>query len=382
MIAIAGALSLAVAMGIGRFGFTPLVPLMTRDAGLTLDAAGWIAAGNYAGYLVGAFSAHRIPMSSKSLAVLSLLLTVVFTGVMAAPLGTAGWLAMRFLAGVVSAWAFVATSAWSLGALVDLRKLTWAPAVYAGVGSGIALVGLYCLLSAAHGASAASLWIQLGVLGAVLSGPVLLVHRRTAARSPGAPATARNARAATPPGTRGLLLCYGAFGYGYILPATFLPVLARSVLDVQLFGLAWPVFGLTAAVSTLSAGALLRRWSRLQIWASAQLLMGVGVLLPSLWLSAVTVTLSAVLVGGTFMVCTMLGVQEIRARANGDATHLVAWMTGSFALGQIAGPITSSVLLRVPALATHGLSLALQVATLVLVVSGGWLWRQAQKQTL
>ena len=43
-------------------------------------------------------------------------------------------------------------------------------------------------------------------------------------------------------------------GFGYILPATFLPVLAREVVDdPQVFGLAWPVFGIAAALSTFAA---------------------------------------------------------------------------------------------------------------------------------
>ena len=52
-------------------------------------------------------------------------------------------------------------------------------------------------------------------------------------------------------------------GFGYILPATFLPVLARSVVDdPRVFGLAWPVFGATAALSTLLAARLLQRRDR------------------------------------------------------------------------------------------------------------------------
>ena len=63
-----------------------------------------------------------------------------------------------------------------------------------------------------------------------------------------AAAATGGARAAkVPAGTTGLVVCYGVLGFGYILPATFLPVLARSVVeDPRLFGLAWPVFGVMA----------------------------------------------------------------------------------------------------------------------------------------
>jgi len=381
-VALAGALSLAVAMGIGRFAFTPMLPLMIQDGELDLAAGGWIAAANYAGYLLGALTASRVPLPASRLAVLALGLTAGLTAAMAVPQPIASWMALRLFAGACSAWAFVATSVWCLSALARLDRPSWGGAVYAGVGSGIALAGLYCLGGTAAGASAPALWAQLGVLAVVLSVPVLAVLRKLPppASTP-APAFATYGR---PPqrGTAGLVVCYGALGFGYILPATFLPVLARSVVaDPRLFGLAWPVFGLTAAASTLAAGALMRHASRLQIWAVSHLLMGVGVLLPSLWLGGFTIALSALLVGGTFMVITMAGVQEIRSRASGDPTALVARMTTAFAAGQIAGPVASSLLLYVPALAKTGLNVALQLAAASLVLSALWLWRESRQPT-
>jgi len=61
-IAAAGLIALAVAMGIGRFAFTPVMPMMETDAGLTLRAAGWLAAANYLGYFLGALCAARLSL--------------------------------------------------------------------------------------------------------------------------------------------------------------------------------------------------------------------------------------------------------------------------------------------------------------------------------
>jgi hypothetical protein len=94
-----------------------------------------------------------------------------------------------------------------------------------------------------------------------------------------------------------------------------------------------------------------------------------------LWLSAASIALSALMVGGTFMIVTLAGVQEMRARAAGDATAPVARMTAAFALGQIAGPIASSLLLHVPRFAQSGLDVALQLAALSLLATAAWLWR-------
>ena len=375
-VALAGALSLAVAMGIGRFAFTPMLPLMIGAGQLDVGAGGWLAAANYAGYLLGAMTASRVPLSAGRLGIAALLLTAILTAAMALPGSLVFWAVLRLAAGVCSAWAFVATSVWCLGALARAQRSSWSGAVYAGVGAGIAIAGLYCLAGAGSGASPMSLWLQLGLLALVLMTPVLLVLRKMNAL-PKAAGAGVHRSIAIPPGTRGLVICYGILGFGYILPATFLPVLARSVVeDPRLFGLAWPVFGLMAAASTFMAGWCMRHAPRLQVWAVSHVLMGLGVLLPSLWTNGWTIALSALLVGGTFMVITMAGVQEIRARAVGDPTALVGRMTAAFALGQIAGPIASSLLLQLPG--ADGLNLALQAGAAALLLSAAWLWREAR----
>lgn len=373
-ITVAGILSLAVAMGIGRFAFTPLLPLMIQAGQLDLAAGGWIAAANYAGYLVGAMTASRLKWSAVRLGLVALVLTAALTAAMALPVPAWLWAAMRFAAGVCSAWAFVATAIWCLGALAASGHAHRGGAVYSGVGLGIAAAGLYCLVGSIRHTSAPAMWIELGVMAALLAVPVAFVLRHLHARMP-ARAAART-RAPGPQNLRGLVVCYGMLGFGYILPATFLPVMARSLVsDPRLFGLAWPVFGITAALSTFVAGWALRHATRLQVWAVSNIVMGLGVLLPSLWLNGWTVALSALAVGGTFMIVTLAGVQEVRARVHGDATSAVARMTSSFALGQIAGPIASSLLLHVPGFARSGLDIALQVAALSLFVSAAWLWR-------
>jgi predicted MFS family arabinose efflux permease len=376
-VAAAGALSLAVAMGIGRFAFTPMLPLMMQAGELDVGSGGWLAAANYLGYFLGAATASRLTVSPGRLSGGSLLAAAVLTAAMAIPGSPWLWVVLRLLAGVCSAWAFVGTSVWCLSVLARAEGPSWASGVYAGVGAGIAGAGLYCLVGSVAGVSAHDLWVQLGLLALLLTLPVLVVIRRVADRIP-AKAHATSARG-TALGTGGLVACYGILGFGYILPATFLPVLARRVVaDSHLFGLAWPVFGLTAAMSTVVAGWAMRRASRLQVWATSHVLMAIGVLLPSLWHAGAAIAVSALLVGGTFMVVTMVGIQEIRARAHADPTALVGRMTAAFAMGQIAGPIASSLLVRVPALAAAGLNVALQVAAAALALSAAWLWRQSR----
>src|SRR5580765_222659 len=253
LLALAGALSLAAAMGIGRFAFTPVLPLMLDENLLDVERGGWLAAANYAGYLAGALSASRLPLRAGALAVVALIATATLTAAMALPLPVL-WLPLRFLAGAASAWVFGATSVWCLGALAE-RGAAWASGwVYAGVGVGIALAGTHCLLAAAAGVRSQPLWLQLGGLALVLALPVFWVLARLERVASPARPLDRSGSPAAIGSTRGIVVCYGIMGFGYILPATFLPVLARSVVDdPRVFGLAWPIFGATAALSTLVA---------------------------------------------------------------------------------------------------------------------------------
>ena len=116
-VCLAGALTLAVAMGLGRFAFTALLPLMMRDG--LLDSAGGagLAAVNYAGYLLGALTAARIAGQPLRLVRACLIGTTLLTAAMGWTQWPMLWLLLRFVAGVCSAWAMVGISAWALGEL-------------------------------------------------------------------------------------------------------------------------------------------------------------------------------------------------------------------------------------------------------------------------
>ena len=163
-----------------------------------------------------------------------------------------------------------------------------------------------------------------------------------------------------------LIGCYGIFGFGYIIPATFLPVMARQVIrDPAVFGWSWPVFGAAAMGSTLAVAALRSLMSNRRLWILSHLVMALGVALPVVWSSIVAVMLAGLLVGGTFMVITMVGMQEARSVAGARATGLMAALTSAFAVGQIAGPIVVSGVIA----AGGGFSTGLIVAGAVLLLS-------------
>jgi MFS family permease len=372
------AVALAVAMGIGRFAFTPLLPIMLRDGSLPQSAAAWLAASNYSGYLVGALTASRLPLSLPTLMRVSLVGTAASTAAMGGFDGLGAWVALRGIAGVLSAWTLIATSAWALQHLARAGRADLSGMVYAGVGLGIAFAGLFCLVAVRPSVPASQLWLELGAVAAAAIVALSYFVARPLAALAISVSTQPASRTVDP--YKGLVICYGVLGFGYILPATFLPALAREVVDnPQMFGLAWPVFGLGAALSTVAAARLLGGANRLRVWAFSHLVMATGVVLPSLWLTPATIGVAALFVGSTFMVVTMIGMQEARARAPANPTALLGLMTAAFAIGQLAGPLLSGIIDLLPIGHRAALNCALQLAGATLVLSAAYLWSQSRR---
>lgn len=381
LVCAAAMIALAVAMGVGRFAFTPLFPLMVRDGLLDAQSGALLAASNYLGYLVGALLAARLKLRPAALLALGLLATVTVTAAVGWASSVATWTVLRFVAGALSAWTLVATTAWGLGWLASLGRPHLAGAMFAGVGLGIAAAGMFCLIAPGFEASALALWVDLGGLAALAIIVPLVVSWRLPAPPPmaDAPPSAppvHSPRAAPSSRTAGLVACYALFGFGYILPATYLPALARQVVDdPHVFGWAWPLFGTAAALSTIVMAALLKTANRAAVWAVCHLAMVLGVLLPIVWSALSGVIASALLVGGTFMVITMVGMQEARSRVADNPTAVLGRMTAGFALGQLMGPIVSAAIGHVVSDHTIALDLALALSAAGLLASAWYLWR-------
>src|SRR5690349_3686717 len=220
-VALSGTAALAVAMGIGRFAFTPILPMMQAEHGLSLVDAGRLASANYFGYLAGALWAVR--PAPPRLAILAALVSIALsTLAMGFAHNLAAWLALRFLAGVASAWALVHVSSWCLARLATLHRARFNGLLYAGVGLGVAAAGVICLALMNVAATAEQAWLVLGALSIAVTAalwPLLGVDAAVPARSP----TEQRFRWSLDGAL--LVACYGAFGFGYIIPATFVPVM-------------------------------------------------------------------------------------------------------------------------------------------------------------
>ncbi len=327
-------------MGVGRFAYTPLLPMMREEGLLTVSDGSLIASIHFLGYWMGAIIAAKVPLAPRTLLRATVLICGVATLGMGLVENIAAIAGLRWVVGICSAWVLVLVGNFIVRTLADAGRSDCQGIVFSGVGGGIALVGLACLAFMVAGIDSVTSWRIAGMVSLVIAavlcfalGPEFpLVRTKQTKRGDG-----------RRPLIWPMLVSYGVAGMGYIIPATYLPLMAREMVsDPLIFGWSWPLFGAAAFASTLVAARFRKRYSDRSIWATCQLVMAMGIILPVLFPHIIGIALSGLLVGGTFMIVTMAGVQEAhRVAPQADAIRHIAAMTTAFATGQMIGPIVA-----------------------------------------
>ncbi len=377
--ALACMVTLAVALGIGRFSFTPLLPLMLHGAAagqpqLDIQHGGWLASFNYAGYFVGAVGCAALRISPARMVRAGLLATVLLTLAMGLTSQFWVWAMVRFVAGAASAWTFVFASQWGLRRLAELGAHGWGGVIYTGPGVGIVGTGL--LVSAAGGYGATAGWIGFGLIALILSILVWPVFTDVPAASAARPdARPNEAKAATavdghanrqsaagvsPAGRRHvpihaenpaahrvdafwLILLYGIPGFGYIITATFLPVIARHALPGSAWpDLFWPMFGAALVAGALLAARLPGQWDNRTLLAGCYVLQACGIASGIIWPTAAGFSIGSILIGLPFTAITLFAMREARRLRGDEAAGLMGYATAAYGVGQIVGPLVAA----------------------------------------
>jgi MFS family permease len=419
-VALAGMASLAAAMGIGRFAFTPLLPLMLQGGALTLAGGSWLATANYLGYLAGALVCMALPWLARRrgrrwpaarMARWGLVATTVLTLAMALP-ATRAWPTLRFLAGLASAFVFLNVAAWCMARLVALGRAALAGLIFCGPGLGILLTGLSASAMVAAGWNAAAGWAAFAALSALLgvaawpalreeegaavppdagqggSSDQASVASRDSVRQ-GAAAGGAHGAVSDRAGRRDAVLArslltaaYGLAGLGYIVTATFLPVIARAALPpgsawVDLF---WPIFGAGVALGAWLSTRTPTHWDRRRLLLAAYLVQAAAIGLGLAWPGAAGFALGSLLLGLPFTAITFYALQEARRIWPQASDSFAGLLTAAYGLGQIAGPPIVAWMLHHSASEARGFTLGLGAAASALVLGAvllaamAWRW--------
>ena len=403
-VAVVLSLGAAVSLGITRFAYGLLLPPMRADLGWSYTLAGAMNTANAAGYLVGALSAPWLMRRAgvpRVLVGMSLLASVFMAGsgffTHATPL-----LAQRLLAGVTSAWVFVACGllAARLGQWYPTRSGLMLGVVYGGVGWGIVLSALAVpgVLAAhshePHGWAWAWWWLALACVlaTAALVWPARFFKQKEAPALDGigSSATKKVSIAATvlpppPPAdthTTGhwvrrlgfAMAGYACFGVGYIGYMTFVIALLRdqgvAPADITLF---YALLGAAVVASGRLWAGLLDRAKGGGALALLNALLGVATVLPAVTTAWPLLLLSGVMFGGVFL--SVVASTTALVRHNLPVAQWPAGISAFtivFAVGQIFGPSAVGWIADGPG----GLARGLLCSALALWLGALLAWRQ------
>ncbi|TJV67847.1 MAG: MFS transporter [Mesorhizobium sp.] len=367
--------ALAVAQGIGRFVYTPILPGMMEGLHLTPADAGWIASANYLGYLIGALAAAGgwAHGQERTLMFAGLAASAVLAGLMGLNETMAAFLLIRFLAGLASAFVMVFMASIVFSHLAEAGRGDLQALHFGGVGLGIAVSSALLAILVSEHADWGAGWIWSGVLSAVgLLIVMLLAGSAT-------PANGVDGREPALPKNRSLvkmIVAYGLFGFGYVVTATFLVAIVRQGGGGRVFeATVWMVAGLAGFPSTWFWQKLAARIGLYAAYAATCLIEVVGVTASVVVKGAAGPLIAGVLLGSTFIAITALGLQMARQLAPRAPRRVFAVMTAAFGLGQIVGPVAAGLLAQ----AAGNYTLASIMAAVALLLSGVIAWSAAPK---
>lgn len=335
---------MAVAMGFGRFAYTPILPGMMSGLGLSPSDAGVIASANFVGYLAGAVLAGLGWATGRErlIGIGALLATAVLLLAMGVTQSIANFVVIRFLAGVASAFTMIFLSSIVLGRAAQAHNPHVQSVHFGGVGIGIALSSLVIYLLADIDIAGLAGWrmdwlFSAAIAFAGMAAVAFLLKGETVTAAP----------VQEPPlvWTRSfvvLTLTYGLFGFGYVITATFLVAMAREgAADTTIEFLAWFVTGLSAAVSIYLWGKLVPILGLVGIYLAGLLVEAIGLVLAVSLPLPLAPLVGGVLLGLTFLMVTAFGLQIGRLLSPKSPRKALAFMTAAFGVGQIIGPIVA-----------------------------------------
>jgi len=342
----AGVLSLILMLGIARFAYTPLLPIMQQQAGLGLSEAGWLAAINYVGYLSGAIIASLISnlILKDRLYRIGLIVAVLTTIGMGLTTNIWLWSILRFFAGLSSAAGLLLGSGLILNWLIRHGHRSELGIHFSGIGWGIAFCAIVVELLSHH-FNWSQQWLLLSLMGILLLIPAWLWLP--------APDTSSVTRSGeemidNPPSRTFMQIFMAAYfcaGVGYVISATFIVAIVNQLPGLEGKG-SWTfmVLGLAAAPACIIWDFIARRYGNLNALISACLLQIVGILLPIIEPNLVMAMLGSILFGGTFIGIVSLVLTMAGRYYPTRPAKMMGKMTITYGIAQIIAPLITGML--------------------------------------
>ncbi|HEX4843915.1 MAG TPA: YbfB/YjiJ family MFS transporter [Limnobacter sp.] len=341
----AGISSLILTVGLARFSYTPLLPIMREQANLSAFDGGWLATVNYMGYITGALLASTLANLEMKYIMyrIGLVVAVLSTVGMGLTTDVTAWVVLRFVSGVSSTAGMLIASGLIMNWLARQGLKTELGLHFAGAGMGLVLSGLAVMAMVDH-LQWDQQWWALGALGVVFFIPAWVWMPKPA--KAGSPQAAVDEVA--PPSARWMRLMVGAYfcaGFGYVISATFIVAIAETLPELKGQGpWVWVVVGLAAMPSTFIWDRVARLTGVFEALVAAYVLQIVSILMAALVDGYWANMLSAVLFGGTFAGIVNLTLSIAGRKFPHNPSKAMARMTLSYGVSQIAAPAIAGVI--------------------------------------
>lgn len=362
----AGIFSLLLAVGVARFSYTPLLPLMQAQAGLGIAEAGWLASINYAGYLSGALIASLISdmILKDRLYRIGMVVALLSTIVMGLSTDVAVWAVSRYFAGLSSAAGMLLGTGLILNWLMRHGHRSELGIHFAGLGLGIAGCALLVeFLTPQLGWRGQ--WFAFAAVGALLLVPALRWLPKPDAS--GLAATSGQ-MADHPPGKlylRIFIAAYFCAGVGFVISTTFIVAIVNKLPGLAGQGnLAFLAIGIGAAPACIVWDLVARRIGDVNALIAAAGLQVVGILLPVVAGGLAMTLLGALLFGATFVGMVSLVMTMAGRYYPTRPAKMMGKMTLSYGAAQIAAPLATAALAT--RLGSYEVGLYLAAAVMVL----------------
>lgn len=339
-VVLAGICALILTVGLARFAYTPMLPVMRDGAGLSDLAGGWLATFNYLGYITGALIAATTSSLQRKFVLYrtGLVLGVATTAAMGLTDNLYLWTLLRYLSGLSSTAGLLLASGLALNWLMRHHYKPELGMHFAGLGIGIAVSGVAVGLMIGHFGWAEQ-WLGLGLLGLLFAVPAWLWLPQPA---PVVTDLAGNIPAAPAPDSRWSRLFIAAYfcaGAGYVISATFIVAILERLPAFAGWGSwVWVLVGLAAAPSTFLWDRVASATGGLPALLLAYALQIMSIVLPVLSEGTAANLLAAVLYGNTFVGIVSLTLSIIGRRFPANPAKAMARLTISYGIAQIIAP--------------------------------------------
>ena len=338
-----GIAALTIAVGIGRFSYTPILPYMISELNLTTTEAGLIASSNYLGYLLGSLIPifPQFPKNIRSIFIYSIFISIISLFAMGLTNTFEVFILIRFIHGIFSAFVLILGTSLIVSHVQKKGKIFLGTAHFSGVGLGMALSAIVVSYLGFLNFTWDELWFSIGILAIMLSFQIIKF-------TPIQKAEVKynlKSKNKTNLGFSLITISYGLYGFGYVAFGTFISTMSRLTPGLEKTEpYVWFVVGVTGIPSVF-----FWNWFGSKIGNDiglflANLILGLGVLFSVLINNEFGIFISCILFGLSFVPITSMCLLEGQKRFSGSFIVSTAILTFSFSIGQMIGPYLSGLL--------------------------------------